>query len=514
MSLKIYKNLWIMLVILVLIPVGTALARPKIPFVYSEWVIWALQKLEVDGITGGIHSSSSPWTRGEVAEIIARSRARIAAGVVTPKPIDAQLLERLEAIFAEELDMLRGQPVGAKLRFAATPQLRSVRNEDINIRPAFEGALGYSAGMNFHLYEEFEVGRLANKYPQDGKTIGRRIHSWHEDYVAEFTRAYLRCALSKVDVIIGRDIIFWGPGYRGALGISDNSPPFDLILLTGKFGSVKGYSFAAVLDKMWDAKRIYHARRYLSGHRIDWQVNDRLELGLSEIITYGGDVRNVEWQYLNPILPYYASQYNSDLDDNVMFVGDFACQPTVGTRIYGEILIDDFQYAGHAPNAWGMLMGCYLSNLPLSPNLDARAEYTRINRWAYTHRIAEDQYLHFGSIIGHWLGPDADDLYIELSYPLHLNTHIQVNYEFQRQGAATVADRYKGEEYKQIPFPSGIVESTHSMGIRALYESLRDWHIDARYTYSIYRSKDNVVGNNGHQSELRLTVKYLYHSPP
>ncbi len=503
-----------MLVILVLIPVGTALARPKIPFVYSEWVIWALQKLEVDGITGGIHSSSSPWTRGEVAEIIARSRARIAAGVVTPKPIDAQLLERLEAIFAEELDMLRGQPVGAKLRFAATPQLRSVRNEDINIRPAFEGALGYSAGMNFHLYEEFEVGRLANKYPQDGKTIGRRIHSWHEDYVAEFTRAYLRCALSKVDVIIGRDIIFWGPGYRGALGISDNSPPFDLILLTGKFGSVKGYSFAAVLDKMWDAKRIYHARRYLSGHRIDWQVNDRLELGLSEIITYGGDVRNVEWQYLNPILPYYASQYNSDLDDNVMFVGDFACQPTVGTRIYGEILIDDFQYAGHAPNAWGMLMGCYLSNLPLSPNLDARAEYTRINRWAYTHRIAEDQYLHFGSIIGHWLGPDADDLYIELSYPLHLNTHIQVNYEFQRQGAATVADRYKGEEYKQIPFPSGIVESTHSMGIRALYESLRDWHIDARYTYSIYRSKDNVVGNNGHQSELRLTVKYLYHSPP
>ena len=516
-----FKNISKITAILIFIcHIGTSSiqARPAAPLVLDRWVELALQKLETDGITGGIHSSSGPFTRFQIAQIIAKAQSRITAGLIKPHPIDIQLLAKLTTEFSDELSEIQGVSVNQGLRFVATPQLRHLPQYQHKISPAFEVAIGYSLGKNFFLYEEFEVSEIGDKYPQEGKTASKRLNPWRANYVADFTRVYLGFSISKFDVEIGRDKIFWGPGYRGALGISDNSPQFDLILLKGEFGPVKGYSFAAVLDKMWADKHKYLANRYLSGHRIDWQVNDRLELGLSEIILYGGDVRDLEWQYVNPILPYYASQYNSKLDystlfdNNTMFVGDFALKPIDGVRIYGEALIDDFQYENHDPNAIGLLAGFYLSNLLKYPNLGIRAEYARINRWAYTHLVTENQYTHFGSIIGHWLGTDADDLYIELNHFLNVDIHIQSSYEFQRKGEATVKDRYKGEDYKRMKFPSGIVESKHKLGIRVTYEPISGWQLDASCGYSFLRNEENIAENNQNHGEFRIAVRYRFNA--
>ena len=492
-------------------------AKPVAPLVLGEWVELALQKLETDGITGGIHSSSGPFTRFQVAQIITKSQSRITSGYVEPNPIDIQLLDKLTKEFSDELLEIQGQAVNKGLRFVANPQLSHLPNYQNKISPAFEVAIGYSAGKNFFLYEEFEVSEIGEKYPQEGVTASKRLNPWKANYAADFTRAYLGISISKFDVKIGRDKIFWGTGYRSALGISDNSPPFDLVLLSGEFGPVKGYSFAAVLDKIWAENHKYLANRYLSGHRLDWQVNDRLEFGISEIILYGGDVRNLEWQYLNPILPYYASQYNSGLDDsilfdnNIMFVGDFGFKPVNGMLIYGEGLIDDFQYEGSNSDAIGLLGGFYFSNLLKSTNIGLRGEYTRINRWGYTHRITENQYTHFGSIIGHWLGTDADDLYLELNNFLNVDTYIRLSYELQRNGEATVEDHYKGDDYKRVTFPSGVIETKHKLGIQVTYEPSSDWQFDVSYRYLLLRNEDNISGNNQRRGELGFAVRYRFY---
>ncbi|MFQ6040041.1 MAG: capsule assembly Wzi family protein [Candidatus Poribacteria bacterium] len=504
------------LIFLCYIGISSIQAKPAAPLVLDEWVELALQKLETDGVTGGIHSSSGPFTRSQVAQIIAKAQSRITVGRVKPNPIDIQLLEKLTQEFSDELSEIREEAVNRGLRFVTNPQFRHFPKYQHKISPACQAAIGYSLGKNFFLYEEFEVSEIGDKYPQEGKTASKRLNPWRANYVADFTRVYLGFSVSTFDVQIGRDKIFWGPGYRGALGISDNSPPFDLILLRGDFGPVRGYSFAAVLDKMWSEKHKYLANRYLSGHRLDWQVNDRLELGLSEIILYGGDARDIEWQYVNPILPYYASQYNSKLDDstlfdnNTMFVSDFAFKPVDGVRIYGEALIDDFQYENHDPNAIGLLAGFYLSNLKKYPNLGIRAEYVRINRWAYTHLVTENQYTHFGSIIGHWLGTDADDLYLELNHFLNVNAYIRLSYEFQRKGEATVEDRYRGEDYKGIKFPSGVVENRHKFGVQVTYEPISGWRLDTSYKYSLLRNEGNIVDNDGNHGEFRIAVKYRF----
>jgi len=483
-------------------------AKPKAPYIFSEWVEYALEKLETDGITGGIHSSNQPFSRLEVAEIITKARRRIASGIVNPKPIHIEFLKKLESEFSEELSITSGETISDKFRLNAAPQLRSSPEHKPRVTPAFEGAFGYELPNRFVFYDELQIGKNVF-YKQVGKTASKRVNLWKRDYVADFTRAYISLPVSKFELLVGRDKIFWGPGYRGALGVSDNSPPFDLILLKGKYWNIKGISFAAVLDNMWvvreDGYR-YLANRYFSGHRLDWQVNDRLEIGISETILYGGEVRNAEWQYINPVLPLYASQYNMDMDDNFMFTCDFDFIPIAGVRAYGEILIDDFQYTNHDPNAIGLLFGFHLSDIL---KLDTRAEYARINRWTYTHLVAENQYTHFGSAIGHWLSTDADALYVELGYPLNVDARFLLNYEFQRQGEATVEDRYKGENYKRMPFPTGIVEKKHTAGVRILYEPIQGWQIDMTYRHLILRNEGNVSGRKAHKNEFELRLKYL-----
>ena len=209
-------------------------------------------------------------------------------------------------------------------------------------------------------------------------------------------------------------------------------------------------------------------------------MNDRLELGISELVIYGGDVQDVEWRYLNPILPYYASQFNADMDDNLMLLFEGAIRPTDGIRLYAECLLDDIQYAnGGDPNAVAWLAGLEWNGLQSGPSategsapsrspwsawglhvhrLGIRAEYARVNRWAYTHLVEENQFTHFGSIIGHRVGTDADTFYLEGEYLVNVDSRVSLFYELERQGEASVADRYRGEDYKSIPFPSGVVE--------------------------------------------------------
>jgi hypothetical protein len=494
-----------------------ATAAPKVTFHFDEWVNVAIEKLETDGVTGGFHRHTRPWTRWEVAEAVRQAEARIADGRVKPTAIHLQLLEKLKREFAEELDILSGVEAKGRFRARAAPQLRSQR-ERANISPAFEGAFHYRFGRQLTLYQGFEIGNFPEKYPVAGKTASQRLNPWREDYTADFKRVFVRFPLSKFEVLVGREQLFWGTGSRGSVGISDNSPPFDLILLTGRFGKIKATAFTAQLDPMWhdEGPRRYLANRYLAGHRLDYQVNDRVEVGISEILLYGGEARGLDWKYFNPILPYYASQFNAGADDNVMFLLEAAVRPLDGLRLYGEWLLDDFQYVtGTDPNAVAWLAGVewngLLSNLDaLSHRLNLRTEYTRVNRWAYTHLVQENQFIHFGSIIGHRVGTDADTFHFESGYFVNADARVTLFYEFERQGEAGVADRFRGEDFQAIPFPSGVVERRDSVGFRFNYAPLRAWQLDLAYQHAFIRNRAHRKGVDKQNDQLEFRLRYLW----
>jgi hypothetical protein len=475
----------------------------QIPLTKSEWIYSALWRLETDGIIKGLFANSRPLGRDEVALLVANAKWNIITGKVKASPFDEELVDKLEAEFASDL---RQKGLALRGYISGEGYYLDERNSS---SISLWGAASFHPASNLTLYEEIDVAKDKDVIGKEGKTASKRTQIWKLNYTADFKRAYISFRWSGLETILGRQSLFWGPGHGGSLVISDNSPAFDMVLLNAKFDSLKAFAFSAVLDKMWsehgDPPRRYLANRYISGHRIDWLAHDRLELGLSEMVLYGGEARNMELYYINPLIPYYATQWNAGYDDNVMVCADFSLRPVDSYKIYGQLLVDDFSYSGGDPNALGYLAGIYSSDFLGLLGLEIRAEYTRINSYTYTHLETENQYTHYGWIIGHQLGPDADQLTLELCQILSVNTRVKLAYSYKREGSRTVADRFRGEDYGSLDFPSGDVEKRHKIGLGFLREPLSGLRIDLQCAGVIIRNGDDTDW----QAEISLDTGFL-----
>ena len=183
-----------------------------------------------------------------------------------------------------------------------------------------------------------------------------------------------------------------------------------------------------------------------------------MEIGVAEWVLYGGDAQTLEWKYANPITFYYALQYNAKADDNVMFAFDAAIRPIDGVRLYGEWIIDDIQYVPTAydPHAVAWLLGATWYPQHLDRQLGIHSEYARVNRWAYTHLVPDNQFTHFGYAIGHPISTDSDTVQFSATYQLTVSTAAAIRAALTRQGEGAIADRFYGEDYKALPFPTGV----------------------------------------------------------
>ncbi|MBM3211300.1 capsule assembly Wzi family protein [Candidatus Poribacteria bacterium] len=471
----------------------------------DDWVVFAIQKLEANGHIMPIFISSRPYERREIALILSNLRKAIESGNIILRPHEIKLLEKLEKEFIHDIT-----PEGLSTRFLPAFEYTYSSHES-KLVPSLWGSGSYHPIPELTLYEEIDVGRYRDIIGKDGKTASKRIDYWKWDYTADFSKAYICYSGKRFQVLFGRDFLFWGPGYSGSLILSDNSLAFDMILLGGKFGPIRATTFTAVLDKMWNEEKYrYLANRYLSGHRIDWLVTNKIELGLSEVILYGGDVRNIDFQLSNPLIPYYASQWNTGQDNNILVSADFSIRPVNGLKIYGQFLVDDFNYVPNAPNSLGYLGGIYLSDPWGSFGTDIRAEYARIDTWTYTHRVTENQFTHFGWLIGYPLGPDADQIFLEINRMIGMDFRLKLMYTFERKGSNTVADRFRDEDFKYMNFPSGKVERRHEIGLQLLWETTDGPRFNISWQRCFLRNDDKSGNNNSPFGELNIGFGYVF----
>lgn len=508
-------------------------AAPNVPLNFDGWVTEALVKLETDGITGGFHRHTAPLSRADVAKVIQQAESRIKAGIVVPSEIDRKLLEKLKREFQAELTHQAGSAI------SFLPQLRATRdfgvtNPSHKGAPAIESAFVYQGYKPLPqgektreptapwltLYSEFE-GHNFDSPPPEGKTAEQRVERWRGGYTGNFKRGYMQIGprasallfnnAGQLNLLVGRDSLFWGASPYTSVGISDNSPPFDMVKLTGMFGKLKATAFTAQLDATWydDGSKRYLARRYISGHRVDYQCNDRFEMGVSEWVLYGGDAQTLEWKYANPITFYYALQYNAKADDNVMFAFDAAYRPIDGLRLYGEWLADDFQYVPGANDPHAVAWLCGVEWYPRrigARQLGIHIEYVHVNRWAYTHLVPENQFTHFGDIIGHPISTDSDTFTFSASYQFTQNAQAKFNAAVSRNGEGTVADRFYGEDFKALPFPTGVVERITEIGGQFSYRPRDAWNVLLRYRWEHIRNAAHRQGevNTGHHFVFQL----------
>src|SRR5258708_1052849 len=122
----------------------------------------------------------------------------------------------------------------------------------------------------------------------------------------DFTQAYLRADLSWFNVEFGREYMLVGTGYSDRLLLSDNAPAFDFIKLDASYKSLRFLFFLGriVEDSTSFSGLIVQepagSTKYLSLHRLQISLSDKLNIGLSEMTIY--QRFSPEFAYLNPII--------------------------------------------------------------------------------------------------------------------------------------------------------------------------------------------------------------------
>lgn len=205
-------------------------------------------------------------------------------------------------------------------------------------------------------------------------------------------------------------------------------------------------------------------RRWFARHRLSWNPGGRpnLRFTVGDQVLFTGRQRGFDWQYLNPLLPFFLENFEgyseadhqegTDQDNSSLFATwDAWSQLTDRTRLgcYGEILVDEFQLDAadrrRLDDALGLTLGLDARHaLTARRVLRLRWEGSALSSWTYLHRGDETSYLEKGQVIGNAEGGDV------LKHQLRLQLYRKSQADWQLSlGAGQV---YKGAVEPTTPW--------------------------------------------------------------
>ena len=367
---------------------------------------------------------------------------------------------------------------------------------------------------SFAFYSDLRVYYLGKtKFPDIPKTEARMQQERLETATASLPHFYAKFKLPWFDVLVGEDNLRWGPGRHGALLLSDNPLPIDMIKLTASKKPIKFQALVGILEGA--AKN-----RYISGHRLELHLWDKVNLGIAETIVFAPFGAT----YLNTLQIYTATdtppktvdgeeKFNSN---NILTSGDIDVLALKNLEFYSELMIDDFVPTGglrsykHWGSKFGVLLGVYYINPFSLADADLRIEYAFINQFAYTHSPPITTYTHQGSVIGHRIGTDADDLWLSIKHYLTDKISASLSYERERHGEGDVNKPYSDADGEEWEFLSGVTETTNSLSLGLSYSAIGRYFANAEYTLSWIQNAQNELNQNSTRHQFILSGSYRF----
>ncbi|MBN1996021.1 hypothetical protein JW935_00630 [candidate division KSB1 bacterium] len=326
-------------------------------------------------------------------------------------------------------------------------------------------------------------------------------------------------------VQFGKDFNRWGPGIRGQLALSDYATSYDQFKFQARG---KRWTFTSLVAFLKHYSDDYfeggHAEKTLAGHRLEFSPFRFIDIGLHETVVYTG--RKFEPGYLNPVMFFRSAEHYLGDRDNAAMGLDVEIKVVRGTKLYGELFVDDVTTTklgtGFYGNKYAYTGGLFCTNVLGADNLDLRIEYTRIRPYVYSHKFEKTGYWHFSTTLGHWIGPNADNLYFGLTYQPTHRWRFYCSTDFMRHGRNFTDSNVGGNMYvprdatkdaEYVDFLAGDRENfaTGSSGVR--YEFLRDGFISLDYTRIISKYPGRPAAGGYDRFDawnvfLRMSVNY------
>lgn len=540
-TLYLLKAMLLILIITIffIIPTKTISANPFPPIniPLDSWVYPAISRLEtLQAFEGNstIALNTTPLTRFEVASLINTVLSNLQKEKVELKQADLLLMDKLVKEFQTELLVLDLDNLNPE----STSKIEPYFTQKMN--------LFYPENINLQKLNLLsELGAKVSTTTSENTALYLNILAHTEGeppFQVQIKQAYVNLSLpsfkitisdnasflpdsigiSDFSLLVGRDYMRWGPGYQGSLMLSDNSPAFDMFRYSGtidlnnsgeslaKISFTKFFSLLDTLDEQ---------NRYFSGQRLEYKPIPALTLGLTETVIISEDSSILFYNPIPFIPPYYATWWITGIFEpqevNCNIALDAEINLTQKIKLYGEWMVDDFIFTPRNnpfPNRTGFLAGAYFADPLDSCNTDFRIEYTHINNYVYFPRHSWQDYLYQGEYIGHSLGPDADQLYLEITHHLSDRLNLSLSYNQERHGEGQIGIPLPSDPVvaNEDIFLSGIIEKQQAYQAELSYTMSPQWEFSASITRENIKNKGNNIEVDEKNTYLQIELNYQF----
>jgi hypothetical protein len=491
-----------------------------------DWTYDALQRLVISGLAGRVVMNTKPMSRREMALVLRDILHRIQNNQVQRFADRNDLQDTVLALieeFTPELLALGVTGYGMKQEPPRTLEVKPV--EYLQWRAGFASNSATSiensngerldVGLNGRVTTSswLEAGGIAAGYVQPEYQMGADTNrlQWIEGYV--------KGRAGFVELVVGRESIWWGPGFHGSMLYSNNALALDMVRLRTAqqvtlpwifddlIGPLKFELFFGQLEK----EREFYPRSKLTGARLNFSPRPWLEIGFARTIVFDGDGRpKPEW-YAWPRVWFFG---NREGTEGSKYAGDNRFALDVAVRLenvgkYVPITRDAEVYLdfGWGTFFWplkpGAIVGVFLPNLFGSPDTTFRFEYSNTSSFQFTQAVWQDGYSRKGQVISHFEGTVGEDWFVRLTQ--RLGEQIDVGMEFD---LARIGRTQKGLEFatKELRRFFGVdVSYRHSPHLSLNFAGRLEWtnnldfvpgrkEVNQVYTAAVTYAFESTVG--------------------
>ncbi len=314
-----------------------------------------------------------------------------------------------------------------------------------------------------------------------------------KDFQAYLTEGLVKFNAGKIKFNLGRRNFLLGPGYENDLLLSFAPQGYDGYLLFIPAQYFEFYNIFSILNAS--------ENRYISIHRLGLNIKGFLKLGFSEAILFG---ETLEPLYLNPFLPYYFSQWGINKNDNIMWCFDLQIS-LFNSIIYGEFLIDDYMYEDDPyPDKLAYKIG--FKSLIFN-NLLLKTNYTRVDKWVYTHRLSINTYECNGYPLGFPSGNDVDELFFSAKFMNKYGLYPGLRIDYIRKGEGSIFLPYEQEGGDwNPPFPSGVVEERLEIRFGLDYTLRYNFYIKADVGKRYWTNYSHISDDNKEEMLFNISL--------
>ncbi len=371
------------------------------------------------------------------------------------------------------------------------------------------GSIGNNIGFRMDFTENsIKAKNYEHKLTYQNST--GRIYSKHENDTFEFSETNGSLLFNNSYLTFGftKEKFTMGQGKSGQLVLSSKTPSFPSVYL--KLSPVNWLKFyymhGWLISGVTDSGRIYQTElmprksekeKYYAMHAIQIIPIPELSITLGETMIYSD--RSFYMGYFIPFLFFRSVDHqfsfgSGDSGNNGSFFFEIAGSPYKGINSYFSTFIDEFSLTNLLKgksdrNQLGYTIGSSFYPF-IFDNLKLTAEYTKILPWVYSNWIPTQTYQNANYLMGHYIGQNADQIYVQIDYSLLHNLELSANFEYTRNGGfSNVVNQYKqpGES-----FLYGALRKETSIGFSASYEFYHELFAELDYKYTDITDEENL----------------------